>query len=336
MPRKLTSVAPLPEPDPGEMSEEQIAALLEIYTKRGQKIMRLLQKESLTDFQRARSKDLLRQIAGEIKALNATADKFGYDAALRSYKAGFTLSRRVARELGIEKDVNFGNRINTRSVEVLAGQIAADLRAANQTILRNSERFIRATQQRVIEDTAISRIVAGGMVEGETRRATSDAIYRALRQKLKDGQLIEINGRGYDPGAYAELVARTRTREAASQGTVNASAQFGMDLVQIDVHGDACPICRTRMGRVYSISGSHPEFPVLDAKPPYHPRCVCVLMSVTEAFLREGANYKALVALSRTPSFDSAKDATKWLLRNPERNIATVTDYRNFLKAYGT
>lgn len=332
--RRLTSITPVRDVDPAEYSEEQISVLVRLYTQRGDRILELLRRESLTDFQRERSRDILRQIAAQLSVLNAAADRFAAKSTPVVYKKGFELSKKIAREFSITKDVNFGSRINTRTVDVLAKQIAIDLKAGNASIQRQAERYVRATQQRVVEDAAISQTIAEGSITGAARRTVSDALYRQFADKLGDGKLIEINGRGYDPASYSELVARTRMREAASQGTLNGALQYGMDLVQIDVHGDACPICQTRMGRVYSISGKHPDFPVLDAKPPFHPNCRCILSVTSEDRLRTRGTYDASVALSNKPRFLDAREAKAWLAENPSMSIVTVKDYENFIRSF--
>lgn len=332
MVRNLSRLAPVSAPDPGEPDEETLRALLSAYELRGRRIASLLRKASLTDFQRARYNDLLSQIRAEVKVLDEKASAFAGKETPKAYRRGLALARSIARDAGNRREINFGSLINKRSVRVLSESIAADLVKGNRSIIAVSQVIIRRTQQRVIEDAAISRIIAGGVIGGETRRQTSDAILDGLRARLADGALVEINGRGYRPDAYAELVARTRTREAASQGTINGAASLGMDLVQIDVHGDACPICRSRMGRVYSISGRHADFPKLDARPPFHVNCKCNLYAVTETALRARNQYDALVSLSATPRFERPKDAEAWLKRNPTKNIATYTDFQTFLK----
>lgn len=333
MVRKLTSLSGIDAVDPVAMIESRIQVLLSIYRRRQEKLSGLLLRADLTSFQRFRAEEILRQVRDEVRFLDRQAAAFSQQAAPRAYRLGLQVASKSAAEAGIVREVNFGNRINTRAINVLADQMTQDLVSANRSIQNNIHRFIRQTQQQILEDSQISRTIAEGIIEGQTRRTVSDQLARQFREQMGEQQFVTAGGRSFTPEDYSELVARTRTREAASQGTVNGALQYGMDLVQIDVHGDACPLCRTRMGRVYSISGEHPDFPKLDVKPPYHPRCECNLFAVNETVLKRRGQYDGLVELSAGPRFSKAKDASEWLKENPDRNIATLRDLQSYLKA---
>ncbi|MBA7555971.1 hypothetical protein ES705_48665 [subsurface metagenome] len=74
--------------------------------------------------------------------------------------------------------------------------------------------------------------------------------------------------------------------------------------MQIDVHADACDFCQQFMGRIYSISGNHPEFPMLEEDPPFHPHCECNALPTTEESLRERGYYDQEVKLSNSPMIE--------------------------------
>ena len=79
-------------------------------------------------------------------------------------------------------------------------------------------------------------------------------------------------------GKYAELVARTKTREAVTRGSINRYIEAGQDLVIITNHGTDCEVCKFFEGKVFSISGTHPKYPPIDqllnGGPPFHPNCL--------------------------------------------------------------
>jgi len=161
-------------------------------------------------------------------------------------------------------------------------------------------RYLRQTQQKILQDREISKLIAEGVLEGETRRAVSDKILTELRKNMGEERFVTIKGRNYKPDSYAELVARTRTKEATTEATLNTSLYYRVDLVQVDAHSDNCEYCQLYAGRVYSISGNHPEFPELGEEPPYHPNCRCVLLPITEESIEDRGQYDSLVKLSNS------------------------------------
>jgi SPP1 gp7 family putative phage head morphogenesis protein len=145
-------------------------------------------------------------------------------------------------------------------------------------------------------------MIAEGLIEGQARRTVSDTILQGLRKQLGEERFIVINGRNYRPDKYAELLARTRTREASSQGTINTALRYGVDLVQWDAHAEVCEYCQQFSGRVYSISGADDSFPQLNEKPPLHPNCRCVLMPITRTNLESRGYINEAIKLSNSPS----------------------------------
>jgi hypothetical protein len=126
----------------------------------------------------------------------------------------------------------------------------------------------------------INRMVAASLKaktkynEGEAHLTSKD-IAGKIREKLM-GQLggedfIEINGRHYNIRDYAELVARTRMREAQTEAVKELARQFDNDLVQITTHDSPCSECAGYQGNIYSISGDTPGRELLpEGGPPWH------------------------------------------------------------------
>jgi hypothetical protein len=144
-------------------------------------------------------------------------------------------------------------------------------------------------------------MIADGLIKGEPRRTVSDAILKGLRDQMGEEKFLTINGRNYRPEPYARLVARTRTREASSKGTVNTALRYGVDLVQWDLHSEICEYCAQFAGRVYSISGMDPDFPMLKQLPPLHPNCKCNPVPVTREALEDRGQLDSIIKLSSSP-----------------------------------
>ena len=311
-----------------------IEELTVVYTA-AQTRLRGLLAQNQSETARWRHEQLLSQVNDQLRALDAAARKWAATAIPGSFRAGGLDAARILESLDVTRAGTGFTQIQTRAVAALADQTVADLLSANGTMKTQLTRYVRAVQGNAAMDQAISRAIEQGLLEGASGRTINQGVEQALRRSMGQEQFIVINGRHYTPENYAALVARTRTREATTQGTVMTNLEFGNDLVQWDVHAGACPICQTHMGRVYSISGSDPDFPMLEAKPPVHPHCLCNLFPAVKEIMKMRGTYDAMSELSQSsPSFQSEKDAQNWLNENPDRAINTLDDLNRWVVDY--
>jgi hypothetical protein len=251
--------------------------LIRLYKEASVRIQKQLASATLTSFQSFNLTQQLSQINAIITALDIEAKNLSSRLVGPSYRLGLKLSSDSLTKAGMDVvgsvTANMGNLIATEAVAAIADQVALDLISANATMANQARRFLRATQQSLISEKDISDAIARGVIEGETRKQVSDRLLAQLKKELKGGPKVIINGRKYDPEYYAELVARTRTREAVTQGAI----RFGMDndvyLYQVSVHSGACPICIPYQGKIYAVVEGT-GFPLLEERPPFHPRCV--------------------------------------------------------------
>lgn len=147
----------------------------------------------------------------------------------------------------------------------------------------------------------------GRMMEDEIRKAglqaSLDKVSSAQTVKQMQNNLVQmLQDKGiaaieYTRGgkkcymslkAYAELTARSTVHEARNTANINLGARIGNDLVRVSSHYGACPICTPYQGRVFSVSGTHPNYPSLYATPfsqsyqNFHPHCRHILTQYVE------------------------------------------------------
>lgn len=129
-------------------------------------------------------------------------------------------------------------------------------------------------------------IVAGG----KTRKQISDLLLKRLKKIFGENGLVIVKGRRFQADYYAKLVARTEMRSAQTDATINTNIQYGNDLIQISEHEmQDCDICKEYQGKIFSISGGHPLYPVADQLPPYHPNCEHVALP----YIDTGAKFRS-------------------------------------------
>jgi len=282
--------------------KEKINQLGLMYEKVQHELEKKLRNMDITAFEKWRTEALLRETNLIVKQLNNGTKKWVEKNIPFGYWRGVDIAGERLKILGVTDTINYDATIHTSGINTLADEVTLDLLTANSSIRRTVNRYVRATQQSILEDKLISQMIAEGVISGEARRTISDKILIELRKQMGNEQFLTINGRHYQPKHYARLVARTRMREATTRGTINTCLQYRNDLVQWSVHAGACEICQTFMGRVYSLSGNDKEFPMLDERPSVHPNCECILVPITRPFLqrRLGTDYKNIVDLSQS------------------------------------
>ena len=275
--------------------------LQDIYAKAEDDLVRLTsQVENLTEAGRKRANAIKKQVGRIRTGLDKSFQAWAVNGAEESYRLGMEIS---AREL-INQDVKASyafTRIHQEAVTAIVADMVLQMKSEHQSIDRIFNRAIRLTQQKLIQDRLISQQVARGLIEGAERRVVSNRILDDLLKKMKGGQFIEINGKKYRPGPYARLVARTRTREATTEGSVMTMVQNGTDLAQFSYHATSCPVCRPYERKVFSISGNSKVFPPLEKRPPIHPNCGHVLVPYNEEIAKERGEYDQDVEHSNEP-----------------------------------
>jgi hypothetical protein len=165
--------------------------------------------------------------------------------------------------------------IHQASVRVLADNVATQLLTAHGVVGRRVEGAIRQIQLEVI---------AGKQAAGLT---VKDA-QRRLVGRLGDEGLTcftDSVGRQWRLDKYANMAARTVTREATNLGLMDQLRDMGRDLVQMSTHYASCEVCAPYAGRVFSLTGRTEGYPSLLMVPGFrsgyqviHPNCehVCL------------------------------------------------------------
>ncbi len=102
-------------------------------------------------------------------------------------------------------------------------------------------------------------MVAKQQATGMKLEAQKDFIEDLQRNGIT--AFTDKSGRKWSLRAYADMVTRTTSRQAE---VTSVLTKFGeQDLFMISKNGSTCPICAPLEGRVYSKSGSDPDFPPL-------------------------------------------------------------------------
>ena len=108
-----------------------------------------------------------------------------------------------------------------------------------------------------------------GLEQAAAMQAQGAGAYKALPRFVealrREGvtAFIDKAGRRWSLHAYGAMVLRTTSRQAEVLAVLTADE--GQDLYKISAHGTTCKLCAPLEGRVYSRSGTDPDFPPLAA-----------------------------------------------------------------------
>lgn len=108
-----------------------------------------------------------------------------------------------------------------------------------------------------------------GMEQVALQQAAGRGTYKMLpgfvEQLRQEGitAFVDKAGRNWSLHTYCSMVSRTTSRQAEVLAVLTADPE--QDLYRISSHGTTCAICAPFEGRVYSKSGTNPDYPPLSA-----------------------------------------------------------------------
>jgi hypothetical protein len=309
-------------------TRRQLDELIRMYRQAEREIQKALLSSDLSDVSRIRSKQIETSIKMILMALNNETREWGERVISVSYGRGVDVAAAQLSRLGIATDVNKFAHVHTAAMAIIADSITMDSLRMGSEVQSMVNQFIMRSQLARAADLAMSRSVAQSIIQGESLGKSTRRLVNDLRSRVGGGEFIRAGSRTFTMSEYMELVARTRTREAVTEGTLNTALNYGLDLVMWDIHDNACPKCQPYLGRVFSISGSSSVFPALEVRPPVHPNCECTIHPITDEYLEDIDYYDRLVELSNDPDTPilGRADYEEIIGRAPMRNAESAAD----------
>ena len=255
----------------------------------------------------------------------------------------------------------------TDIVQKLALNLATELSDASVVAMSSLENALIGRRENDVFRRVGLELVANMQATGRSTAATVPEFVKILQREGVTA-FIDKAGRNWSLHTYASMVTRTTSRQAEVLAVLTADPEH--DLYKISSHGTTCALCAPYEGRVYSKSGTDPDFPPLaaafgkiDPAGPddlsntwlnIHPQCLHVLMpwSAAGRTPEEIQKIKDFSNPRKTPFTvdprsqkqieayrDKEKARTKWLddYRQFERYRVTIPDdtpktFNTFLK----
>lgn len=173
-----------------------------------------------------------------------------------------------------EPDKTTFSDINRETVNALADNLKNDLHTATIQVGRRSEDVLR---RHGLSQSTISAL----------QNLPDKYQAMVLRRKLERAGItgfVDSAGRKWKLSTYADMVIRTTTSEAQNRAVANSVLGRGLDLVRVDEHKHPNDVCSPYDGKVFSLTGRTPGYPVLEIIPPFHPNCKHSILPARENF----------------------------------------------------
>lgn len=184
----------------------------------------------------------------------------------------------------------------TDIVQKLTMNLMAELSDAAAVALSSLENALIGRRENDVVRRVGLELVANMQATGRSTAATVPEFVKILQREGVTA-FVDRAGRNWSLHTYASMVTRTTSRQAEVLAVLTADPE--QDLYKISSHGTTCALCAPYEGRVYSKSGTNPDFPSLaaafgkvDPAGPddltntwlnIHPNCLHVLMPWTPA-----------------------------------------------------
>ena len=122
----------------------------------------------------------------------------------------------------------------------------------------------------------------------DTARGSAQKALNMFADKGITG-FVDKSGRKWELASYVDMATRTTQAHAYVQGHIDRQISLGRDLVIVNGHPNACPLCLPWQGKILSISGTDPRYPSLKdaiAAGLFHPNCRHTLTGYIDGLTR--------------------------------------------------
>jgi hypothetical protein len=270
-----------------KITDKRILKLIQLYQQARKDLLDIILKSEIKGTPASYERALLSQVEEELKGLNGSCKKWCQETLPGFYQEGTASIDDFLKNHNLPISGSFA-KLHKRAIDIIIDNTVTDLVQANKFVGRKIRDELRDVSLEVI-----GQKLATGRTVHQTKNMLIDRITTQGIAFIKNGKgQVSLNNKTYQLDRYAEMVARSTTREATNRGTLNQLTNRGYDLVKISDHNSPCPQCSMYEGRVYSISGEDKRFPPLDVAYDgeflnIHPNCIHVITPFIEDFAKD-------------------------------------------------
>ena len=241
------------KPTPQEMAA---AKLREIYVKAERAIIREITRKrnlGLVDYEDVAS---LKRVQEILTRMTTEADEY-VPKMIESY---FYTAEQIASAAGGYSNAMSLTVAQTSIVEQLVNNLLADIDEAAQTAFKSAENYLNVGRK---EDDLFRKLALELTANKEAGVASRQTVQNMMAAELNAKGVtafVDKAGREWSLESYCSMATRTTGRQAQVAAALTSD---DWDLWEIVKIGSTCPLCSAYEGRVYSKSGTDPDYPPL-------------------------------------------------------------------------
>lgn len=172
----------------------------------------------------------------------------------------YLIGKREAARAAVRLEINNYGVVENLSNNLISKIIDASAQAGrNLQALWDNAQMLRGKPLDQWSNKILEAVVSARAKGNEISPA--EAYFRESLKNEGIVAFVDKSGRRWSLRAYGQMLTRTTARQATNLGTLEAIP--GHDLYQISSHNTTCNICAPLEGRVYSLSGTNPNYPPL-------------------------------------------------------------------------
>ena len=251
------------------MADKELQRMIQLYLK--------AETDIINEIVRLRSLGLVdyhAQAALErVQAILSKLERDGWEYVPRFITRNFYVYRPEARKPSAQSETPKKHLSGYENAAALTGEqmdiaqrlvnnLMGELVEAHATVYANlSAALIGRTAPDLFRRVGLEQTAAAQAMGRGPFRAVPDFVEALRREGVT--AFIDKAGRRWSLHTYASMVLRTTSRQAEVLSVLTQSPEA--DLFKISKHGTTCKRCAPFEGRVYSKSGTNPDFPPLSA-----------------------------------------------------------------------
>ena len=241
--------------DARQFSDAEINRLVKFYEQAEREILVQINKTLLAGKKDELEylKQMRQNIDAILRQLREGNKEWCMQAIPNVYSEGMKNADAMLKDISATVTAGFG-AIHQQAAQVLAENTFQRLEDVVQVIGRQVNDIYR--------ELALEN-VRGSVVGYDTWKQVANRYREQLAERGVTG-FKDRSGRTWNMRTYTEMVARTTTQQAHTEGTLNRLSEQGHDLIIVSRHRGACPLCTPWEGKILSISGKTKGYPTFE------------------------------------------------------------------------
>lgn len=290
-------------------TEKEIETLIKLFVKAREQLL-----DTIINYKGVGTKvyanTILQQVQDNIAMLEAQTGNFASSAIPREYNDALNETYEYFKKNNLQMlpPAMFA-QIHTDVIYGVARELQYQIGQGLEQVGRQILRYVDESR-----DNALRKAGLEATGEKFASGSTLQQMQKNMIAKLQtEGFMTVQYGSGKDAfqvpiDSYAQMVARSTTRESGNIARETQLKENGYDLVKMTSHSPTCSLCASLQGRVYSISGNDKRFPPLSRAFPngyhnVHPNCRHSVVPYIEE-LQEPEENQAVIEQSNQPYAD--------------------------------